>query len=186
MSSKVLIVYGTTDGHTKKVAEYMAKAALGLQRSVDVVNAKSSVQGALPEDYDLIIVAASVHAGRYQRAVKKWVHRHAAALNEKPTAFVSVCLAALDARPETAVELERVKSRFTVQTGWQPTVTQHVAGALPYARYGFLKKWLMKRIARKQGYETDTSRNYEYTDWSALHKFTQGFLSTHKLMQLLA
>ena len=52
MSSKVLIVYGTTDGHTKKVAEYMAKAALGLQRSVDVVNAKSSVQGALPEDTD--------------------------------------------------------------------------------------------------------------------------------------
>jgi menaquinone-dependent protoporphyrinogen IX oxidase len=28
----------------------------------------------------------------------------------------------------------------------------------------------MKRIAKKAGAETDTSRDYEYTDWSALDR----------------
>ena len=33
----------------------------------------------------------------------------------------------------------------------------------------------MKRIARKAGGATDTSRDYEYTDWAALDEFVDRF-----------
>jgi menaquinone-dependent protoporphyrinogen oxidase len=33
----------------------------------------------------------------------------------------------------------------------------------------------MKRIAKKSGGDTDTSRDYEYTDWAALDRFLEQF-----------
>ena len=33
----------------------------------------------------------------------------------------------------------------------------------------------MRRIAKKAGAETDTSRDYEYTDWVALDRFVEEF-----------
>jgi len=35
----------------------------------------------------------------------------------------------------------------------------------------------MKRIARKSGGDTDTSRDYEYTDWAAVDDFAQRFVT---------
>jgi menaquinone-dependent protoporphyrinogen oxidase len=34
----------------------------------------------------------------------------------------------------------------------------------------------MKRIARKSGGSTDTSRDHDYTDWAALDLFVQEFV----------
>jgi menaquinone-dependent protoporphyrinogen oxidase len=46
-----------------------------------------------------------------------------------------------------------------------------VAGTLAYSRYNFIIRFVMKRIARKNGAPTDTSRDYELTDWAALDRF---------------
>ena len=40
-----------------------------------------------------------------------------------------------------------------------------VAGRLAYREYGFFIRWVMKRIAKKEGAPTDTSRDYELTNW---------------------
>ncbi len=50
-----------------------------------------------------------------------------------------------------------------------------VAGALLYTKYNFLVRFVMRRIAKKGGPETDTSRDYEYTNWAALDKFVDEF-----------
>jgi menaquinone-dependent protoporphyrinogen oxidase len=34
-----------------------------------------------------------------------------------------------------------------------------------YSKYSWPLKWLMKRIAKQAGEDTDTARDYEYTDW---------------------
>jgi menaquinone-dependent protoporphyrinogen oxidase len=51
-----------------------------------------------------------------------------------------------------------------------------VAGALLYRKYGFLKRWIMKRIVARAGGDTDTSRDYEYTDWNDMRAFAKEFL----------
>ena len=50
-----------------------------------------------------------------------------------------------------------------------------VAGALPYTRYSPLTRWMMRRIVAKAKGDTDTSRDYEYTDWEAVRRFAGEF-----------
>jgi menaquinone-dependent protoporphyrinogen oxidase len=53
------------------------------------------------------------------------------------------------------------------------------AGALLYTQYGFLKRHLMKKIASDKGsLDTDTSRDYVYTEWDGVQRFTEDFLVT--------
>jgi menaquinone-dependent protoporphyrinogen oxidase len=104
------------------------------------------------------------------------VRTHAEALNVRPTAFLPVCLGVLEANPMTHLELEGIVKRFLDATGWRPASRHYVAGATPYTRYNFIKRWMIKRIVAKGGGDTDTSRDVEYTDWNDLREFTRAFL----------
>jgi menaquinone-dependent protoporphyrinogen oxidase len=44
----------------------------------------------------------------------------------------------------------------------------------------------MKRIARKEGGPTDTSRDYEYTDWEAVDRFADAFAAKLQMPQRVA
>jgi menaquinone-dependent protoporphyrinogen oxidase len=67
--------------------------------------------------------------------------------------------------------------RFLARYGWRPAITKLVAGALLYTRYGWLKRRMMKRIVAKAGGDTDTTRDFEYTDWNDLRDFAEDFAS---------
>ena len=172
---RTLVVYGTTDGHTRKIAFALAEALRAERCSVHVAEAARGYGALTPAGYDGVIVAASVHGGQYQRAVVRWVRAHAAALNRVPSAFVSVSLGVLDRRPDAQRAVDETMQRLYSQSGWYPTVTKAVAGALLYTRYGWLKRWIMRRIVRKAGGDVDTTRDYEYTDWIALRELARRF-----------
>lgn len=55
-------------------------------------------------------------------------------------------------------------------------MTATFGGGLLYREYGFVKRWIMTKIARDAGKDTDTSKNHEYTDWTAVDPFVSGFL----------
>src|SRR5215203_1908392 len=126
--SRILVVYGTTDGHTAKVARSLAETLNGQGILTVVHDARSA--DCTPDDYDGVIVAASVRGGRYQKAVRGWVRSHRAALNTKPTTFVSVCLGVLQRDAKVDQALRAIQQRFLDETGWHPTVMKVVAGAL--------------------------------------------------------
>lgn len=175
---RILVLYGTTDGHTAKVARFIGAELEQAGAAVDVVEAGTGPLDPYPDNYAGVVVAASVHLSSYRRAVRRWVHLHAEALNLKPTAFVSICLAVLERRPEVDGELHRIMETFFIETEWRPRLTHVVAGAVPFRRYGWLKRLVMRRIVRKAGVEADTSRNHEYTDWDDLRVFARKFLNT--------
>jgi menaquinone-dependent protoporphyrinogen oxidase len=170
---RILIIFGTTDGHTAKVAQAMAATFRDAGFETDVVNAAQEDPSA--DAYDGIVVAASVHGGSYQRHVKRWVRKQAEPLSRKPTAFVSVCLGVLQRDEAVERELAAIFEKFLRSTGWQPTTVKTVAGALLYTRYNFIKRWVMRRIVRKAGGDTETGRDYEYTDWKDLGQFAAHF-----------
>lgn len=142
--TRILILYGTTDGHTAKIARRLGDTLRARGADSDVVNVAHATPR--PAGYDGVIVAASVHTGAYQPEVRQWVRTHAPAIR-----------------------------RFLASVDWEPTITKAVAGAVLYTRYGWLKRWLMRRIVAKAGGDTDTSRDYEYTDWADLDRFAQTF-----------
>ena len=126
------VLYGTTDGHTAKIAANVGLALRALGAAVDVVEAESTE--VRPEMYTGVIVAASVHARGYQPAVLRWVRRHAEALEKRPSAFLSVSLGVLQQDPKVQQELANIVNEFLRTTGWQPAMTQNVAGALLYTK----------------------------------------------------
>ena len=174
--SSVLIFYGTTDGHTHKVARYVAQVLGREGIGVELVHAGTQAPSRPVAAYDGVIVAASVHISNYQQAVHRWVRENAAALRSRPTAFLSVCLAILEQDSEAQRDLNAIRDRFFDETGWRPTVFKAVAGAMPFTRYNWLKRVVMQRIGKKAlGTAPDTSRDYEYTDWEDLTRFARQF-----------
>ncbi len=95
--TRILVLYGTTEGQTGKIAESLAAAMRARGADVDVVDAAAHSPDA--DAYTAVVVAASVHAGCYQPAVRRWVQANAEALRSRPTAFLSVCLGVLQHRP---------------------------------------------------------------------------------------
>ena len=171
--ARILILFGTSEGHTARIAESVADTLRARGDDVDIVEA--SREGPSPSLYDAIVVAASVHGGRYQRHVRRWVSANVHVLGHKPTAFVSVSLGVLQQDPAVQREVQAIVNRFLLSTEWRPAITKKVAGALMYRKYSWLKRLVMKRIAAKAGGDTDTSRNWEYTDWNELRAFAEQF-----------
>ena len=172
--ARFLVLYGTTDGHTARIARSIGDALRARGAEVDVIDA-AEASSIWPHDYSGVVVAASVHAGEYQASVRSWVRAHAPILQERPTAFVSVCLGVLQQDPGVRRDLDAIIDRFVTETGWRPTTTKIVAGALLYTRYNWFKRLVMRRIARKAGGDTDTTRDYVYTDWNDVRGFAEGF-----------
>jgi menaquinone-dependent protoporphyrinogen oxidase len=111
-----------------------------------------------------------------------FVKNHRADLERLSAIFLSVTLSEAGAedvtqpferRQQSAADAHRMVEVFVKETGWQPAHALCVAGALTYSRYNFFVKLLMKHIARKAGAPTDTSHDYEFTDWSALDQFVE-------------
>ncbi|MEQ1757251.1 MAG: flavodoxin domain-containing protein [Vicinamibacterales bacterium] len=171
--SRVLILYGTTEGHTGRIARTIGDNLRAEEVAADVVEAGPGAPS--PVHYDAVIVAASVHAGAYQKPVCQWARRYAAALNDRPSAFVSVSLGVLEKNPRVQRDVTTVVDRFLSAAGWRPTMVKMVAGALPYSRYNRMTRFIMKRIVARAGGDTDTSRDYEYTDWNELRNLTAVF-----------
>jgi menaquinone-dependent protoporphyrinogen oxidase len=175
---RILIVYGTMYGQTRKVVEFLAER---LRQSADVEVKEAGGAGDVdPVDFDGTIVASSMEMGSYRPVVIKFVRRHLAALSAKPSVFVSVSMAAANTlrREQAMAELEKWLARFSRKSGWTPARVEYVAGGLAYTRYGFLTRWIMLRIAKRVDKATDTSRDHEYTDWDALARFADSFLAS--------
>ena len=176
LRQQMLILYGTTDGHTRKIAAALAQAVRPSDFDVAVIDVTSHIDPN-PVDYDAVIVAAPLRAGRHPRDVRRWAKAHANALGRRRTAFVTVCLSVLDKRESTRAALATILEAFVKETGWRPAAVKVVPGALLYTRYNWITRWIMKRIVARAHGDTDTSRDYEYTDWSDLRAFAREFVS---------
>ena len=171
---RVLIPYGTTEGLTARISKYVADVIRGHGLVADAVDIKGS--GApKPDGYDAVIVGASIHMGKHEDYVRDYVRENRAALERIPSAFFSVSMAAHDNMEEAEGYIEE----FVRQTGWHPAKVGLFGGALLYTHYGFIKRHLMKKIARDKGNpDTDTSRDYVYTEWDGVKHFVEEFLET--------
>lgn len=171
--NRILVLYGTTEGHTRRVANAIGETMRANGLNVDVVHVDEAKPD--PAEYAAVIVAGSVHAGGYQKAITNWVRGHADRLDRIPSAFVSVCLSVLSKNESDRKDAEAIPQHFLDGTHWHPAVVKIVAGALLYTHYNFFVRWLMKRLVAKAGGDTDTSRDYVYTDWDDVKAFARDF-----------
>jgi len=170
---KILIVYGTSEGQTGKIAHFMEAILKDDGHEVTVADASQAPPS--PSWYDAVIIGASIHMHRYQSAVVHYINRHIETLNNMPGAFFSVCLAIASDREEEHKEAKKITADFLDKVGWEPLMATQIAGALKYRQYNFFTRLIMKMIAKREGRTTDTSKDYEYTDWTAVREFVKDF-----------
>lgn len=172
---RILIVYGTTEGHTRELSEFIANCLGRDGQEVIVKDAGGKDQVPDPHLYDLVFLAASLHVGRYQAPLIKFARTHHEVLNEKPAAFISVSLSAAGENPDDWEGLDQCVTRFLNETMWKPSALYHAAGAIRYSQYDFFKRLAIKFIAARRGQHTVTSRDYDLTDYDALRTFVLDF-----------
>ena len=175
--AKVLILYGTTEGQTATISEYIAGVARDYGHSADAIDIKEFQDGFSLEEYGAVVVGASIHMGEHEEYVRDFVKRNREALERLPSAFFSVSLTAREHTDEARAQTKEYVDKLIEETGWHPDMVGVFAGALRYTQYGFVKRHLMKKISKDKGSaDTDTSRDYEYTDWNDVRHFGEEFL----------
>lgn len=173
--AKVLLCYGTTEGQTATVAERVGDVLETEGHDPTLVHLAHPPDVLEPDAYDGIVVGASIHLGSHQSYVETFVREHRETLNRRPSAFLSVSLTAAHDDPEDRAPATELLEEFLDETGWDPDGTLAVAGALKYSEYGLVKRFAMRRIAGRASGDTDTARDYEYTDWEAVESFAREF-----------
>ncbi len=183
----ILILYATRTGHTRRIAEYIAGSILARGERAELIDAAHLPATFSMEDYSAAILAASVHTGEHEKEMIQFVRAARTELEKLPTVFLSVSLSEAGAekrnapersRAQAAEDTHRIVEKFVEETGWHPDRIQAVAGALLYSRYNLLLRFIMARIARNAGADTDTSHDYVYTDWAELDQLADDVLSS--------
>ena len=170
MATQVLIVYGSTHGQTAKISERLQQL-LSCQGAFVAAYRGDKLPAQLRlEDYDAILVGASLIRDQYQKYIEQFVLQHRRELQRVTTAFFAVSGSAAGSASEQSAALDRMKE-FCMKTGWVPTLSASFGGAISFTRYNVLLRWIMKRISQKKGGPTDTSRDHELTNWAQVEEF---------------
>ena len=175
MSLRILLCYHSSEGQTAKIADRIASVLTERGATVDVRVAEDDPS---PTGYDGVIVGDSIHAGRHSRELRRWIARHGDELDAVPTALFQVSLTSSREGEASAAEANRLLQLLLDSTDLDPDVVGLFAGALVYTRYGWFKRRMMSKMAALEGGDTDTSRDFEYTDWDAVEHFATDALSS--------
>lgn len=170
-----LVAYASVEGQTRKIAERVARFLEASGNRAEIVDLSQPGFG-VPARFDGAILCAPIHVGRYPDDFVAFVRDWKDSLDSIPTALVSVTLSIASEFPEEREEAKEFPQSLAGQTGWTPGRVHHAKGALRYTEYDFFKRWMMRRIAEREGASTDVSRDHELTDWDALDDFVSGFL----------
>jgi menaquinone-dependent protoporphyrinogen oxidase len=172
----VLIVFGTTEGQTRKIAEWSAAHIRKRGHEAELRDAAATGSGLNLERFDAFIVAGSVHHASHQGSVRDFVMAHREALAAKPSAFVSVSLSAV--LPGGEGEAKKYVASFLAETLWQPENTLLLGGALRFTGYDYFQEQIVRFIVMKNGAPPGSGGDdREFTNWDGLGGFIDGLLA---------
>jgi menaquinone-dependent protoporphyrinogen oxidase len=172
MIPNVLVVYASSHGQTRFVAEVIATELRGGGAEVVLCDAGARTPPA-PTAFDAIVVGSRIHFGRMASSIRRYVAAHRVALGRRPVGLFSVSMRAVGDPDGARAQLER----FADETGLRPTWTASFAGALRYRSYGWPTRLVMKRISASEGHATDTSHDHDYTDAEEVGRFGERIAS---------
>ena len=166
--SSLLIIYSTTDGHTKIICERI-KNFFDKKTLVSIVSLKQADNINLNQ-FNTIIIGASIRYGRHSKNLYKFIKLNKDILDQKQSIFFSVNVVARKLeknKPETNPYIKK----FLKISNWMPKKIGVFAGKVDYPNYGFFDKYIIKFIMFITNGPTDTSQSYEFTDWAKVDEF---------------
>ena len=170
----VLILYASIEGQTKKITQFLERCVLKAGGEPLAIDA--NVKG-VPVSFsgvEKVILAAPVHRRRHPTVFEKFLSSRRAELAKTQTLFLSVslCAAFEDGLDEAKSYLTDVSAR----TGFNPSKTELVAGALQYDKYHDYEAQVIRLVALEIRKLDAIEEDREFTDWDSLEKAVFGFL----------
>ena len=169
MRTKVLVAYVSTDGQTEKIARHIAQGFSDGGCDVDLRDIRSDSAADNITEFDAYYLGGSVRFGRHHRRLIKFVSKFRHHLERKRGVLFSVSGAA--AAGKYARGTDEYVQKFLKKTRWRHSDHICIAGAVKYTQYDMFTRAMMKMIYKKEGGPTDTSRDFEMTDWDQVDAF---------------
>lgn len=167
--ANILVLYSTTDGHTKKICQKIKSVVEASGHEVNLVSIEDE-SGVDLLSFDKIVIGASIRYGKHKKEVIDFVMRNQQILDNKPSAFFSVNVVARKPdknQPDTNPYMQK----FLRQVSWQPDMLAVFAGKIDYKKYRLVDRWMIRLIMYMTHGPTDPETAIEFTNWEEVEKF---------------
>jgi len=121
-------------------------------------------------DFDLIIIGASIRYGKHNKIVYEFINKNQELLERKENAFFSVNIVARKPNKNTP-ETNPYLLKFLKQISWKPKNLAVFGGKLDYQKYGVFDRQMIRFIMWLTKGDTDPKSVIEYTNWEEVDRF---------------
>lgn len=167
--ARILIVYSSTDGHTRKICTRLQDVIEKQQHQVTLVSVEDDLDQDL-ETFDKVVIGASIRYGKHSDRIVRFIKDNTPILERKPSALFSVNLVAR--KPgKNLPETNPYFRRFLKQIVWRPKAMAVFAGKIDYPSYGFFDRLIIQLIMLMTKGPTDPKAVIEFTDWQQVETF---------------
>jgi menaquinone-dependent protoporphyrinogen oxidase len=167
--ARILVIYSTTDGHTRTICERLRSVIERQGHQVALASIRDE-PGPDLASFDKIVVGASIRYGKHSPLVFEFIRRNGNILDGKPGAFFSVNVVARKpgkSRPDTNPYMKK----FLKRIAWRPSELAVFAGKIDYPMYSFRDRMVIRLIMWMTNGPTDRNAVVEFTDWVQVDAF---------------
>jgi len=165
----ILVLYSTTDGHTKKICERLKQVIEKQACKVAVAFIEDEPDIEL-DAVDKSVIGASIRYGKHRPQVYEFVRKNRQILDSKPNAFFTVNVVAR--KPEKNLpDTNPYLKKFLRQLSWKPQELAVFAGKIDYPKYTFWDRQIIRFIMWVTKGPTDPGTVIEFTDWTKVDDF---------------
>ena len=165
-----LIIYSSTDGQTKAICEKIKNFSKNSE-SIKLISLEEVGDFNL-QSYEDIIIGASIRYGKHNKNLYKFISSNKEILEKKRSTFFSVNVVARKSEKNTP-ETNPYMKKFLKISNWKPDKLGVFAGKVNYPNYGLFDKYIIRLIMFITKGPTDTSKSFEFTDWSKVEDFAR-------------
>ena len=165
-----LIIYSSTDGQTKIICEKIKNFSKNSE-FIKLISLEEAHDFNL-QSYEDIIIGASIRYGKHNKNLYKFISSNKETLEKKRSAFFSVNVVARKPEKNTP-ETNPYMKKFLKISNWKPDKLGVFAGKVNYPNYGFFDKYIIRLIMFITKGPTDTTKSFEFTDWSKVEDFAK-------------
>jgi menaquinone-dependent protoporphyrinogen oxidase len=167
--AKILIIYSSIDGHTKKICNRLQLVIEQQNHQVTLVSIDDASKVDL-QAFDKIVIGASIRYGKHSPKITGFINHNKQLLDSKPNAFFSVNIVAR--KPEkNQPDTNPYMRKFLKQIEWRPKELAVFAGKLEYPKYSFFDRTMIRLIMFITKGPTDSKAVIEFTDWQQVESF---------------
>ena len=169
--AKILIIYSSTDGHTREICLRLQQIVETQNHQVTLISVNNGSAIDL-NSFDKIIIGASIRYGKHSKNIYEFIKENSQILDCKANAFFSVNVVARKPEKNTP-ETNPYLQKFLKQISWNPNKLAVFAGKIDYKKYKFWDRLMIRLIMWMTKGPTDPKTNIDFTNWNKVDDFGQ-------------